>query len=360
MNEEPLRVAMIAPPWYDVPPNAYGGIKSMCADLVDGLVARGHDVTLVGVGEHRVRTRFHATRPTAQPDLLGKMVPEALHTAAVARYLDRVDVDVVHDHTLTGPFTVGSRRAPTVVTAHGPVEPMRDYYAWLAERASLVAISQAQRFAAPDIAWAATVHNAVDASRFPYREDKEDFLLFLGRFCPEKGPHLAIEAARAAGARLVLAGKMSEPHERDYFDACLRPRVGRGVEWIGELEFPAKVDLLGRARGMIFPIQWEEPFGLVMVEAMACGTPVVTMRRGAAPEVVEHGVTGFLCERPAELPQAIDALATLQPRSCRERVEARFDVPVMVRGYERVYRLAVERWKPPFADESLDEGTAVA
>jgi glycosyltransferase involved in cell wall biosynthesis len=359
MNEEPLRIAMIAPPWYEVPPKAYGGIESLCAHLVDGLVARGHDVTLVGVGAHRVSGRFHAVRPTPQPDQIGKMVPEALHTAAVARYLDRVDVDVVHDHTLSGPFTAAARRAPTIVTAHGPVDPMRDYYAWLAEHAYLVAISESQRHLAPEIAWAATVHNAVDASRFPYREDKEDFLLFLGRLCADKAPHLAIEAARAAGRRLVVAGKMAEPHEREYFEACVRPRLGPDVEWVGELDFPAKMDLLGRARAMLFPIQWEEPFGLVMVEAMACGTPVITMRRGAAPEVVEHGVTGFLCDRPDELPAAIHALGELDPARCRKRVEALFDLPVLVRGYERVYRIALQAGhRPPLG--APRRGSAVA
>jgi glycosyltransferase involved in cell wall biosynthesis len=335
-----LRIAVIAPPWYEVPPDAYGGIESLCADLVNGLDARGHDVTLVGVGEHRVSARFHATRPTPQPEQIGKMVPEALHTAAVARYLDRAEVDVVHDHTLTGPFTAAARRAPTIVTAHGPVDPMRDYYAWLAEQAYVVAISRSQRHLAPEIAWAATVHNAVDSSRFPYREEKEDFLLFIGRLCADKAPDLAIEAARAAGIRLVIAGKAAEPHEREYFEALVRPRLGPDVEWVGELKSQEKVDLLGRARGMLFPIQWEEPFGLVMVEAMACGTPVITMRRGAAPEVVEHGVTGFLCDEPSELPTAIDRLGELKPRACRERVETYFDLPVLVSGYERVYRSA--------------------
>jgi glycosyltransferase involved in cell wall biosynthesis len=358
MTAAPLRIAMIAPPWYDIPPDAYGGIESLCGHLVDGLVERGHDVLLVGVGEHRVTGRFHATRSTSQPDRIGAMVPEALHTAAAARFLDRMAVDVVHDHTLTGPFTVGSRNAPTVVTAHGPVEPMGDYYRWVAERAHLVAISLAQRRAAPDIPWVGTVYNAVDASRFPFRSDKEDFLMFLGRFSPEKSPHLAIEAARAAGRRLVLAGKLAEPHEREYFDTYVRPRLGPDVECVGEVKFSDKVDLLSRARGMIFPIQWEEPFGLVMVEAMACGTPVVTMRRGAAPEVVEEGVTGFLCDAPAELPAAIDALGSLDPRLCRDRVEARFDVPVMVRGYEAVYRAAADRWQ--LDREESNESSAVA
>jgi glycosyltransferase involved in cell wall biosynthesis len=186
-------------------------------------------------------------------------------------------------------------------------------------------------------------HNAVAVDQFPYRADKDDYVLFLGRMNPEKGADPAIGAARAAGRRLILAAKCNEPGERAWFETVIRPQVGTGVEWVGEADGPTKKELLAKARCLIVPIRWEEPFGLVMVEAMACGTPVVALRRGAVPEVVADGVTGIVCDDPADLPQAIGRADELNPASCRQRAHQRFDVAVLAAGYERVYRRLLDR-----------------
>ncbi len=340
MSAGSLHIAMVVPPWFELPPTAYGGIESMCADLVDALVARGHQVTLVGAGGHRTKaTAFVRTYDEPQGARIGAPEPEVVHAAGVAYYLEESAADIVHDHSLAGPLLARGRRAPTVVTVHGPVVGERgQYYRYLGKSVHLVGISDAQRQAAPDLNWVATVHNAVRVADFPLRRDKEDFLLFLGRMAPEKGAHLAVEAARAAGRRLLLAGKCTEPTERAYFAEAVQPRLGPDTEYIGEIDAERKKELLAAARCLLFPICWEEPFGMVMIEAMACGTPVVALRRGAVPEVVVDRVTGRICDRLEELPRAVAEAEQLDPEACRAHVANRFDVAAMAAGYEAVYQ----------------------
>ncbi|WP_433415821.1 glycosyltransferase family 4 protein [Microtetraspora malaysiensis] len=330
---------MIAPPWYEVPPRGYGGIESMVADLVAGLVRHGHQVTLIGAGRG-VDLRTYEQPPSQR---IGDPVPELLHAAKVERMLEDLVVDVVHDHSLAGPLGAGSRAAPTVVTCHGTVTgEMGDYYRALDASVALVAISAAQRARGAHLDWVGRVHNAVDVESFPFRDLKEDWVLWLGRFNPDKGPHLAIEVARAVGRRIILAGKRSEEIEHSYFEAYVKPRLGQGVQYVGEADAELKRELLSKARCLLFPLQWEEPFGMTMIEAMACGTPVVALGRGAVPEIVVDGVTGFVRGRLAELPAAVEAAESLDPGACRAHAARHFDVPVMVRGYEHVYRRVVQ------------------
>ena len=337
-----MHIAMIAPPYFDVPPAAYGGIEVVVADLVDALVARGHKITLIGAGRHATRAqRFIATYEVGPADRLGEPMPEMVHAAKVAEILDRLDVDVIHDHTMVGPLMARGRLTPTVVTAHGPVHgDPGDFYRALGGTVQLIAISDAQRSSAPDLPWAATVHNAIRAETFPFVVRKDEYALFLGRFHPEKAPHLAIDAARAAGLPIVLAGKCSEPIERAYFAREIEPRTGKDVTIFGIADAAAKRQLLSRAACMLFPIAWEEPFGLVVIEAMACGTPVVALRRGAVPELIVHGRTGIIVDDVAGLPAGIATARALDPAACRRHVEANFTVEVMAEGYESVYRLA--------------------
>lgn len=327
------------PPWFDVPPQAYGGIESLVADLIEALVERGHQVYNVAPGEDGTSARFRRTYAEPPSERIGESIPEVLHAALAAQHLDDLDVDIIHDHSLAGPLTTRGRKAPTVVTAHGPCTgEMGEYYRAICADAHLVAISHAQRQSAPDLNWAATVHNAIKTADYAVRESKDDYVLFVGRVTPDKGAHLAIDAARAAGRRIVLAGKLTESHEQEYFDAAVRPRLGPDAEFIGEADTEAKAELYGGAYCLAFPICWEEPFGLVMIEAMACGTPVVALRRGAVPEVVADGVTGFVRDDPADLPDAISKAGDLDPAACRRHVEENFDISIMASGYERTYR----------------------
>jgi len=335
-----LRVAVIAPPYFTVPPNGYGGIEVVVADLVDALVPRGHHVTLIGAGQHGTQAQaFVPVIPEPVADRLGEALPEIVHAARVLRAVERLEVDLVHDHTAAGPLLAPGRSLPTVVTAHGPVTSgLGDVYASLGDSIALVALSDTQRSTRPDLPWVATVHNAVRVDTFPYRPDKEEWVLFLGRFHPEKAPHAAIDAARAAGVKIVLAGKCSEPLEKAYFAEMVEPRLGPGVEILGVADAFTKRDLLSRTRCLVFPICWDEPFGLVMVEALSCGTPVVALRNGAVPELLRDGVTGWVCDKEDELAAAIRASGSLLAADCRREAEQRFDVSVMARGYERVYR----------------------
>ena len=335
---------MVAPPYFPVPPDGYGGVEAVVADLIDGLVERGHHVTLIGAGGHRTKAqRFVATRARTCPDQLGEPMGEVLHAARVIQALDGLGHDLVHDHTLAGPLLAPHRRCPTVVTAHGPVEgDPGAYYHSLGEHISLVAISQAQRKTSPDLAWLATIHNAVRVETFPFNSQKERFALFLGRFHPDKAPHLAIDAAREAGLPIVLAGKCAELTEKSYFEAEVEPRLGRDVTLFGVAGAVQKRDLLARASCLLFPVRWDEPFGLVMVEAMACGTPVIALRRGAVPEVVIDGETGIIVDDPADLGPATAAACSIDPFACRRRAERAFGVEAMAEHYETAYLRALD------------------
>ena len=338
-----LHVAMIAPPYFDIPPKAYGGIEAVVADLVDALIDREHQVTLIGGGRHRTRAqRFLATCERQPAEQLGEPLPEVVHAAQVARLLEDLDADVVHDHTLAGPLLARGRVTPTVVTVHGPaIGDPGTYYEALGRSVGLVAISDAQRARAPGLPWASTVHNAIRVDTFPFRAQKDEFALFLGRFCPDKAPHLAVEAARAARLPIVLAGKCAEPAERAYFTREVEPRLGSDTTMFGVADAAAKRDLLARAACLVFPVCWDEPFGLVMVEAMACGTPVAALRRGAVPEVVLPGQTGVIVDQPDELAGAIDQARRLDPWICRKHVQQNFTTDLMAAGYDAVYRRAL-------------------
>jgi glycosyltransferase involved in cell wall biosynthesis len=345
-----MHIAMVVPPYFSVPPAAYGGIEAVVADLVDALVGRGHKVTLIGAGSHATRAqRFHKTSNVGLADQLGEVMPELVHAAKVGTILDALDVDVIHDHTMAGPLMARGRLTPTVVTAHGPVTgDFRELYLALADTVQLVAISDAQRSIAPDLAWSATVHNAVRSDTFPFRAAKDDYVVFLGRFHPDKAPHLAIDAARAAGLPIVLAGKCSEPLERAYFTREIEPRTGSDVTIYGIADAAAKRRLLSRAACMVFPVCWEEPFGMVVIEAMACGTPVVALRRGSVPELIVHGRTGIVVDDPDDLPAGILLAREVESAACRKHVESNFTVEVMAEGYEDVYCRALSMMPEPW------------
>lgn len=310
----------------------------MCYWLVEGLVARGHDVTVIGAGRPQTSARFVQTYPEPPSTRVGEALPELVHASQVARALEDLEVDLVHDNSMAGPLVAAGTSRPTLVTVHIDARgEAAEYYRNVPDNVCLVAISDAQRRGAPDLPWIATVRNAIPVDEYPFDANKDDYVLFLGRLSPEKGAHLAIEAAREAGWPLIMAGKCTEPRERAYLNSEIRPRLGPDVQWIGEADTEAKKNLLVKARCLVFPIQWQEPFGIVMVEAMACGTPVVALRGGSVEEVVHDEVTGFVCDKPSALAEAIKRSELIDPHQCRNHARSRFDVERMVSGYESTY-----------------------
>ncbi len=339
-----VRIAQIAPVWFTVPPRGYGGIELVVSLLADGLADRGHDVTLFASGGSQTKAELvSAMEEPPDAALLGNVWFDAYH--ALSSYLHTAEFDVVHDHSgIIGPAlgALLGGTPPVVHTLHGPwSEPSRRYYALLHERVHLVAISAAQRADNPSIRYAGTVHNGIDLDEYPLLDEKDDFLVYIGRANPEKGPTVAIEVARRAALPLAMIVKRNEPFERAYWDEMVAPALNDEVEVYEHLSHEAKTDLLSRARAMVFPIQWPEPFGLVMVEAMACGTPVVACPAGAAVELVEEGVTGFLRDSIDDLAAAVGRVRECSPVACRERVARHFSAAAMVEGYEEIYRRIV-------------------
>ncbi|MFR9751960.1 glycosyltransferase family 4 protein [Nocardia sp. 004] len=342
----PFRIAMVVPPYFDVPPKAYGGVEAVVADLVDSLVDRGHEVTLLGAGESGTKAKFMPVWDRAVPERLGEPFPEVVHALRVRRAIEELaatsSVDLVHDHTFAGPlnaFAFQQLGLPTVLTVHGPIEDdIYRYYRDLGDEVALVAISDRQRELASGLNWSGRVHNALNVDDWPFRVEKDDYALFLGRFNECKAPHLALEAAHAAGIPLVLAGKCSERTEQAYFEEKVRPLLTDNDHLFGLADTSAKRKLLANARCLLFPIRWEEPFGMVMIESMVCGTPVVALRGGAVSEVIVDGVTGRICDDPAELPEAIEAVKEMDPIACRAHVQAKFGSDTLGFGYEQVYR----------------------
>jgi glycosyltransferase involved in cell wall biosynthesis len=231
---------------------------------------------------------------------------------------------------------------PVVTTAHGPFTPeLRTLYAKAAERVSVVAISEAQRRSAPEVPTAAVIHHGIDVSTFPFGRGDGGYVLFLGRMHPDKGAHRAIEIARAAGRQILLAAKMWEPVERRYFCDRVEPLLGRDAVYVGEVGGRDKLDLLAGAAALLNPIRWPEPFGLVMIEALACGTPVLSFAEGAAPEIIEHGRTGFLCTDEEDMTTRIGHTIDLDRAACRASVAARFSTERMVKDHLVLYRKLV-------------------
>jgi glycosyltransferase involved in cell wall biosynthesis len=303
--------------------------------LARGLAARGHDVLLWTTGDATCpvpRAWFHATPPPMQDP-----VSEAAH--ALAGYDALHDVDVVHDHTTLGPLLAPAGAWPLVATSHGPfTDAAKRLYATAARRAHVVAISGAQAASAqPEVPIAAVILHGIDTGRVPVGAGDGGYVAFLGRMAPEKGVHVAIEAAQRAGVPLRIAAKCREPLEQEYFDAAVRPWLGPGVEFLGEVGEADKHALLGGALALVNPIAWPEPYGLVMAEALACGTPVIARPHGAAPELVRDGVTGFVCDDVEAVAAAIGAAATLSRAACRHDAEVRLSADRMVADHEALY-----------------------
>jgi glycosyltransferase involved in cell wall biosynthesis len=325
-----MRIAVIAPPWAPVPPQLYGGIELIVDRLAKGFHAAGHEVLLYTTGDSTSAVPMAWRLEHSEGTRIGMVVPEMRHV--MAAYDAVKDFDIVHDHTVAGP--VYAEKFPdlkVVTTIHGPFnDELTDFYGRIGHRVPIIAISHNQRRHVPDVPIARVIHHGLDVSEFPVGRGDGGYLLFLGRMAPEKGAHRAMEAAYKAGVPLLMAAKMREPWEFDYFETYVKPYLNQDIQYLGEVPHEEKLALLAGARALLNPIRWAEPFGLVMIEAMACGTPVLAFPEGAAPEIVEDGKTGFLCHDEVDMADAIGHVGHLDRAACREAVEGYFSEKRMV------------------------------
>jgi glycosyltransferase involved in cell wall biosynthesis len=333
-----MRIALIAGPWVAVPPPAYGGIETVLDHLARGLDAAGHEVFLAATGD----ATCPVTRTWLFPEALGVQeggsLAELRHVRHAYKWLGGLGCDVVHDHTLAGPALAAEAGFPVITTNHGPFdENLAPYYAAIADDVPIIAISESQAATAGSIPIAGVVHHGIDVDSVPVGAGDGGYAAFVGRMCPEKGIPAAIQIARAAGVPLRIAAKMSEPQERSYFEREVAPLLGGDVEYVGELDRDEGAAFVGAACCLLNPIQWEEPFGMVMVEALATGTPVLATARGAAPEIVVDGRTGFVRQREEDLATCLRRVGEVDRGECRTHVATWFSTERMVEGHLRMY-----------------------
>jgi glycosyltransferase involved in cell wall biosynthesis len=345
-----LRIAMLAPPWIPVPPPGYGGIEYVVALLTDALVDRNHDVELFCAPGSSSKAKVRPLLPIAHSESIERSLFEADHVARAFEVLDAAAAegdpfDVIHDHCAATALAMADRIAtPLVHTVHGPFdEDTSEFYGRHAAKGSIVCISHSQAGMAPEGAPVrAVVPNPIDVEAWPVGYEKQDYLLWVGRFFPEKGPQRAIKVAKATGRPLILAGVVQSRGER-FFANEIAPHIdGEQIKYIGEVGGARKQRLFADAFAFLMPITWPEPFGMVMVEALAAGTPVLAFNHGAAPEIVEHGKNGFLVEDEDEMAAMVERAGEIDPAECRRSAE-RFSPQSVAAGYEAAYLGAVDR-----------------
>jgi len=337
-----MRIAQVAPLWERVPPPAYGGIELVVGLLTDELVRRGHEVTLFASGDSISLAKLESVHHQAlrlDSNVREYGIYEMLQMSRV--YEQASEFDIIHSHMGCVALPYGNLvKTPTVHTLHGIFTPDNEKMFTHARRQPYVSISDAQREPRLNLNCVATVYNGIDLTTYDFYPEAQDppYLAFLGRISPEKGTHLAIEIAKRSGWRLKMAGKV-DVVDVDYYEQQIKPHIdGKQIEYLGETDHEQKSALIGGAVATLFPITWREPFGLVMIESMAAGTPVIAMALGSTTEVIAHGKTGFLCNNVDEFVEAIDQVAQLNRNDCREHVSKHFSVQKMTAGYEAVYQ----------------------
>jgi glycosyltransferase involved in cell wall biosynthesis len=360
-----MKIAQIAPPWLTIPPKNYGGTENVIYNLVEQLVAQGHDVTLFAPGDAKTSAKLVSFFPRS---LVKEGVAWSRHLKAfyhLQKALEQVkegNFDIVHTHLSSGadlyifPLTAAlSTPHITTLHSHFPFDRTADgergdadrFYMDWADAVPLVAISESARKQEKlPLNFVGVVHNGIDVSQYhATRTKKGDSWVWLGRFVPEKGPHLAIEAAKQANVPLILAGTIDRYVKSglSYFHEQIEPHIDdEQIKYIGPVNMRQKVGLLSRARGFLNPIEWEEPFGMVMIEAMACGCPVISFDRGAAPEIVVSGENGFLVRNVAEMVQHIACIDEIDRDGLRPYVEQYFSAQVMAEKYVKLYEQVIE------------------
>lgn len=336
-----MRILQLAPPWFTVPPVRYGGTELVISGLADQLVADGHDVTLLASGGSSTRAELRTVYPTPPSERLGDATVELPHV--LAGYQDRHGFDVIHDHTVVGVGVGALLDGPPILhTVHGAWTPaLCRLYAAVADRVALVAISHDHAAHAPSgLPLAGVVHNGIDAARYPFEARSRGHLAWVGRAGADKGADLAVAVAARLGLPLHMAMKLNEPDEHRWWDEVMIPLLeNTDTTVIHNATHAQKLAILQGAVALLFPIRWDEPFGLTMIEGGACGTPVAAFGRGAVPEVVDHGRTGWVLppDDVEAMCAAVEGAEAIDRATCRAHVERHFATARMARGYERLY-----------------------
>ncbi len=342
-----MNIAVLAPVWIPVPPQGYGGIERVLKLLVDELVDQGHAVTLYASGGSHTKARqvcYYETAPTLH---MGETLFDAYHVGKAYRDIASSGCDVVSDHSgFLGVAMAPMAGVPVAHTLHGPFhEEIKHFYDAFDSDVSFIAISHHQRRCHSPLNYLGVAHNAIDVAGHPFRARKQDYFVSVGRICESKGTHYAVRTALDTGNRLLLAGKIDAGRDQAFFEREVRPYLSEEIRYLGEIDERDKLELVAGAKAFLFPIQWEEPFGLVMAESLACGTPVIATRWGAVPEVVEHGKTGFVTQSPEGFPEAMLNLERIKPEVCRAEAERLFSPRTMAQTYARYFETALRAYE---------------
>lgn len=340
-----MKIAMLAPFEESVPPKKYGGTELVVYNLTEQLVKMGHDVTLLATGdsitsaklEPIVKQSLRTDPEVKKYDL--REVYKFVGLAKVVSYLQKNKFDIVHNHIGWRMLAFSDMyEMPSVTTLHGPLDISYQQKVYdLFKDANYVSISNSQRKPMPELNFVANVYNGLDISKFKFFPAAKDYFAFLGRMSPEKGPVQAIQIAKKTGSKLIMAAKVDTVDEK-YFKEKVEPLIdGEQIKFIGEVDHAGKLELLGNAKALLAPIQWEEPFGLFFVEAMACGTPVITMNRGSVPELIIDGKTGFICESEDQAAEKVKIINTIDRKVCFDHVNNNFSSERMAEGYLAAY-----------------------
>lgn len=331
-----MRIGLITGPGFPVPPPHYGGTERVVDTLARGLAEAGHEVLLAAPSDSTCPVPLAPAMQPSDSTKLGSIPQEMGHI--VRAYKAMSDTDVIHDHTLIGPlYAHRPTHIPVAATIHGRLIPdIAGIYRAMSSTTSIIAISHDQIRHVPDLHITKVIHHGMDLSSVPGGTGRGGYACFLGRMCPDKGVLEAVQIAHTAGMPLRMATKMREPAELEYFHALVEPALGADDQMVGEIGDKEKFELLGNAVALLSPLQWREPFGLMMIEALATGTPVVGTALGAAPEIVDNGITGYLA--PLEkLPGLLPMAATLDRAVCRSTVEERFSARRMIADHLDIY-----------------------
>lgn len=341
-----MRIAQVAPLWESVPPKLYGGTERIVSYITEELVALGHDVTLFASGDSETAARLEAICPQALRLNTGIFNRDAPLMMLQERGLgSATDFDIIHSHLDFNGFPLARRNpVPVVTTLHGRLDlpELEPVYREFSEM-PLVSISDSQRRPLPWASWAGTVYHGLPRNLYTFQPQSQGYLAFVGRIAPEKRPDHAIEIAKRAGLPLRIAAKVDRA-DRTYFEAEVEPLLDHPlIEFVGEISDAEKDEFIGNAMALVCPYDWPEPFGLVLIEAFACGTPVLAYRRGSIPEIVNHGVTGFICETVDEMVDAVGQVSLIDRKQCRATFDERFTADRMARDYVALYeRLLLE------------------